>query len=332
MILIQYINNFIDRSNFVYKGVPSARLPIAHSDEWPVPLHPESETGRTVTSVTTTSVEGASVVYDPNYAPSENNLPSLIPQEDLDRIVRMLNLSHNDAMALTSELYSFHVLAPGVKVTAYRNRQDPYMPYFILSEDATYAYCSNIRGLMNEMGIHDYDPNEWRLFIDASKRSLKVVLLYRDSSKKPVPIMYAVGMKETYDTMNLILNCIEYDEHKWRVNCDFKVLSLLSGMQTGYTKHCCVFCKWDSRAKCNQYTKRNWPLRDQLMVGQFNVVREPLIPLPKIMLPDLHIKLGIVKNFIKRLVRVNENAFEYLNNVAFPKLSTEKIREGKLIE
>lgn len=173
-----------------------------------------------------------------------------------------------------------------------------------------------------------YNPDQWRLFIDASKRSLKAVLLYRDSSKKPVPVLYAVGMKETYQTMQLVLDCIKYDEHKWRANCDFKVLSLLSGMQTGYTKYCCVFCKWDSRAKCNHYTKRDWPKRDERVVGQFNVVNDPLIQLSKIMLPDLHIKLGIVKNFIKQLVRVNEAAFEYLKNVAFPNLSTDKIREG----
>lgn len=223
-------------------------------------------------------------------------------------------------MSLTSELKSVNVLAPGVKVTAYKYRQEPHMPYFMLSEDGTSAYCQDIPGLMNKMGIFNYTPSPWRLFIDASTRSLKAVLLFENSSIKPVPLRYALGMKESYDTMKLILDRISYDEHNWRVNCDFKVLSLLAGMQTGYTKYMCVFCKCDSRAKC-----------DTPVVGQFNVVHPPLIPIEKILLPDLHIKLGVVKNFIKRLVRVDENALSYLTNIAFPKLSNDKIYEGDFL-
>lgn len=108
-------------------------------------------------------------IADPDYEPFySNSLPSLISQEHLDRIVRKLNLSHNNAMVLASELNSVHVLAPGVQISSYKHRQDPYLPYFLLSEDAIYAFCTNIQGLMNEMGIHNYDPNDWRLFIDAS--------------------------------------------------------------------------------------------------------------------------------------------------------------------
>lgn len=258
-------------------------------------------------------------------------MPSVISQEHLDSIVRKLNLSHNYAMVLASELKSVSVLAPGVKITAYKHRQDRYMPYFLLSEDATYAYCHDIPGLMKEMGLSKYDPAKWRLFIDASTRSMKVVLLFENSSIKPVPIMYAVGMNESYETMKLILDRINYDVHNWRVNCDFKVLTLLAGMQTGYTKYCCVFCKWDSRAKCNHYEKRDWPPRDTQVLGQFNVINPPLISLEKIILPDLHIKLGIVKNFIKRLVRADEDVLPYLKNNVFPKLSIEKIREGNFV-
>lgn len=325
------IHEFIrtERSSYVYKGVPSAHVPVPHSDALPVPVHPSDTATYDAQSHTAGTLSPhADFDYIP---PMVQEFPSLISQEHLDRIVRKLKLSKNNAMVLASELKSVNILAPGVKVTSYKNRQEPYMPYFMLSEDATYAYCQDIPGLMNEMGISNYNPTRWRLFIDASTRSLKVVLLFEDSSLKPVPLMYAIGMKESYDTMQLILDRIIYDEHNWRVNCDFKVLSLLAGMQTGYTKYMCIFCKWDSRAKCNQYEKRDWPKRDKQVVGQFNVVRSPLIPLDKIMLPDLHIKLGVVKNFIKRLVRVNENALPYLKDNAFPKLSIEKIQEGNFV-
>ncbi|KAI8116178.1 hypothetical protein CVS40_11714 [Lucilia cuprina] len=190
-------------------------------------------------------------------------IQSLITQDHLDRIVKKLKLSQNNAMTLASELKRVNILAPDDKVTTYKHRQEQYMGYFMLSEDATYAYCQDVPALMKEMGICNYNPTSWRLFIDASTRSLKVVLLFEDNSIKPVPLMYAIGMKESHDTMKLILSRINYDKHNWRVNCDFKLLSLLAEMQSGYTKYMCGFCKWDSRAKCNQ--------------------------------------LGIVKNFIKRL-------------------------------
>lgn len=144
--------------------------------------------------------------------------------------------------------------------------------------------------------------------------------------------MYSVSLKETYETMKLILDLIKYEDHQWRVNCDFKVLTLLAGMQSGYTKYCCIFCKWDSRAKCNHYTKNDWEKRVDQNVGQYNVVHPPLVSLEKILLPDLHIKLGIVKNFIKQLVRTDECSFHYLKDVVFPKLSNEKIREGEHFE
>lgn len=232
--------------------MPSAHVPVPHSDELPVPVHPSTYQYDTASYEVQSQTSATSLHHaDSDYLQPVTQYPSLISQEHLDRIVRNLKLSQNNAMTLASELRSVNVLAPGVKVTSYKYRQEPYMPYFMLSEDATYAYCQDIPGLINEMGICNYNPSLWRLFIDSSTRSLKVVLLFENSSVKPVPLMYALGMHESYDTMKLILERISYDEHNWRVNCDFKVLSLLAGMQTGYTKYMCIFCKWDSRAKCN---------------------------------------------------------------------------------
>lgn len=72
------------------------------------------------------SVQTPSAAADSNYEPpSEYALSSLISQEHLDRIVRKLHLSHNNAMALASELKNAHLLAPGVKITVYKHRQDP---------------------------------------------------------------------------------------------------------------------------------------------------------------------------------------------------------------
>jgi hypothetical protein len=55
-------------------------------------------------------------------------------------------------------------------------------------------------------------------------------------------------MKETNDSMVLILNAMNYDEYGKQVCGDLKVIALLLGFQGGFTKYCCFLCLWDSRA------------------------------------------------------------------------------------
>ncbi|ESO05353.1 hypothetical protein HELRODRAFT_171733 [Helobdella robusta] len=74
-------------------------------------------------------------------------------------------------------------------------------------------YCLNL----------NYDPSEWRLFIDSSKLSLKAVLLHNGNHFPSVPIGHAAHMKETYLNMKTLLNPINYNEHKWKICGDLKV-------------------------------------------------------------------------------------------------------------
>jgi hypothetical protein len=62
-------------------------------------------------------------------------------------------------------------------------------------------------------------------------------------------------------------------------------------------------CEWDSRAKTLYYLKRNWPQRKSLNVGEENVQHPELAEWHKILLPPLHIKLGLMKNFVKAMGR-----------------------------
>lgn len=273
---------------------------------------------------------------DPDYIPDDyEQPPTRISQPHLDRIVRKLHLSQHYAEVLARELKP--LLAHGVKITGYRNRQAQFLPHFTLSDDMKYAFCNNVERLMFELGIEKYEPHKWRIFIDSNKTSLKAVLLYEDSTKKPVPIFYATDKEETYKTMKWVLNTVEYNRHLWRASCDLKVVTLLSGIQSGYTKNCCAYCRFDSRFGGNQYRQSNWESRTSYIPEQYNVVHPPLIDKSKILLPPLHIKLGIVKSFIKTLVGTtvarpkprNEKAFKFLQETAFPKLSLGKIKEGE---
>ena len=108
-------------------------------------------------------------------------------------------------------------------------------------------------------------------------------------------------MKEDYEYVKQLLIKINYAQFKWYVCGDFKMLGVLLGLQSGYTKYSCFLCLWKSRADGEHYEKILWPTREELTPGMYNVIREPLVRREKVLLPPLHIKLGLVKQFVKAL-------------------------------
>jgi hypothetical protein len=66
------------------------------------------------------------------------------------------------------------------------------------------VYCCNIPGLTQKYGV-EYKVNEWRLFIDSSKRSLKAVLLHNGNNYASLPIGQSVHLKESYENLELVL-------------------------------------------------------------------------------------------------------------------------------
>ena len=73
------------------------------------------------------------------------------------------------------------------------------------------------------------------------------------------------------------------------------------GQQSGFTKYLCFKCLWDGRDRKHHYTKHKWPERNSLEAGEYNVINNPLVDPKKVLLPPLHIKLGIMKQFVKAL-------------------------------
>ena len=45
----------------------------------------------------------------------------------------------------------------------------------------------------------------------------------------------------------------------------------------------------------------HWPTPEELTPGMCNVIRKPLVSREKVLLPPLHIKLSLVKQFVKAL-------------------------------
>lgn len=146
------------------------------------------------------------------------------------------------------------------------------------------CFCTDIAGLMNELG-YEHAANEWRLFIDSSKASLKAVLLHHGNEKPSIPVAHAVGLKETYSIMELLLKVIRYSDYQWNICGDLKVIALLLGLQLGYTKYMCFLCLWNSRDDANHYRQRDWPKREEIVPGRYNVKNIPLVDPQKVYLP-----------------------------------------------
>ena len=121
-------------------------------------------------------------------------------------------------------------------------------------------FCNDVCSVMEVLG-HEYNPDQWRLFIDSSKVNLKLVLLHNGNRFPSVPLAHSANMKESYESMKLLLGKIKYDEFKWKLCGDLKVVALLLRIQLGYTKCCCFLCEWDSRNKKNHYVNKLWPKR-----------------------------------------------------------------------
>lgn len=176
----------------------------------------------------------------------------------------------------------------------------------------------------------EYVARDWRLFIDGSVSSLKAVLLHKTNQKPSIPLALGTNMKESYDTLNNILKKINYNDHKWKICCDLKVVNILRGIITkgGFPKYFCFLCNWDSRSKVDQYHCKDWVRRTPENKPQLKLVNDPLIKdINDILLPPLHIKLGIVKKFIEVAVKDDDEVFDCLKTI-FPKLSNDKIKHG----
>ena len=122
------------------------------------------------------------------------------------------------------------------------------------------VFCNDVCSVMEVLG-HECNPDQWRLFIDSSKVSLKMVLLHNGYRLPSVPLAHAANMKDIYESLKLQLGNINYDQFLWKLCGDLMVVALLLGMQLWYTKYCRFLCERDSRYKKNHYVNKLWPKR-----------------------------------------------------------------------
>lgn len=313
--------NLKNKKEISYPNLPSAIRPVNHGPDVPVPTQPSS-------------LDDMATFYDTDNVGSSsgeefcgyNNEPQLFTQPELNDLVRDLDLPKESAELLGSRLKEKNLLAPGTSFSWFRKREKDFLQYF--SQEEELVFCNDITGLLSMFNVN-YDVKEWRLFIDASKQSLKAVLLHNGNKFASVPVAHSVHLKERYENLNMILLKLKYKDHEWTICGDLKVISMLLGQQGGYTKYPCFLCEWDSRNKAQHWIQKEWTRRSGFEIGIKNVVRENLVDPNNVLLPPLHIKLGVMKQFVKALSKEGD-CFKYLRD-KFPALSEAKIKEGVFV-
>ena len=189
-----------NRHKISYPSIPSAIRPTLHSDELPIPVFkgflPSEDVGSDQEQETADETqEILSIFGDPSYETPQSLNPQQFSQPESNDLVRDLDLSKNAAEVLASKLQEKNQLSHTTELSYFRNREQAFVPFF--TEKNKFVYCHNISSLLQELGMPVYRPNNWRLFLDSFKDSLKCVILYNSNVCATVPIGHCVFTRKT---------------------------------------------------------------------------------------------------------------------------------------
>lgn len=180
-----------------------------------------------------------------------------------------------------------------------------------ISMTYTVTFLKDIDGLF-QLLHSSHVPADWRLFLDGSTNSFKAVLIHNQNERPSIPLAYIKRIPEKYEAMVQILKFIDYEKYKWEIIVDFKLINILYGLMGAASKNPCIFCLWDARYEGpDKYTKRDWPSRPSWSTsteGKHNATKPPLVSSDKILMPVLHIKIGLVTQLFKNIYKNNEKA------------------------
>jgi len=210
------------KTHVAYPDLPSARRPVPHSEEVPIPALPEN-----LDTFQESDEEYEEMDTSTSFMPSTSkfNQPVSFNQAQLNDLTRDLGLSKESAQLLGSRLKENNLLSPETTYYWYRSRDEEFRKYFSTDENKMLVYCVNVNDLIEALGF-PYKPDEWRLFIDSSTRSLKAVLLHIGNKVESVPLAHSIQLTENYETMKILLDALKYNFHKWRICGDLKVTNI----------------------------------------------------------------------------------------------------------
>ena len=303
-----------------YPDISSSIAPIPYCSKYSVPVPPGPDEVQDDNSDEMEQMEAEDMDYQPKVPEKTPHFPN---QKVVNDLIRDMGLTKSNAELFISRMKQWHLVKEEVRVTSQRSRHEPFSDFYTLRDGL--CFCHDVPGLFDAIGV-PFVPKEWRLFIDSSSTSLKAVLSHNGNKFPTLPLAHSVTLKEYYYSVKVLLEALKYDEHKWEIIGDFKMVAFLLGLQAGFIKFQCFLCLWGSRATSEHYRRKNWEQRTEFVVGSRNVMWEPLVDPRNVLMPPLHIKLGLMKQFVKALNQKSD-AFNYLLEF-FPKLSEAKIKSG----
>ena len=89
---------------------------------------------------------------------------------------------------MASRLQKKH-LVPGISVSVYRKREKKLRKFFY--SDGQLVYCTVVEGLLLAEGLSAYHSNDWRLFIDSSKRIKVCPILHNGNRYGSIPLRHS---------------------------------------------------------------------------------------------------------------------------------------------
>ena len=128
----------INRKNWYslkYPDLQSARRPVAHCDEIPVPIFGELPD---ISDEDASSVEG----HEDEEAVLEDDAPHPFSRKELNDLVRDLSLSKDFAELLASRSKEKNFLSESARISFFRDRHQKYLRFFSIVKDL--VYCADI--------------------------------------------------------------------------------------------------------------------------------------------------------------------------------------------
>lgn len=116
-----------------YPNIPSAIRPLPHSNELPITIPPESysiDSDDEPKSSTSDDIPGPTTSHDSDFMIQSPSQSHKMTQNELNDLIRDLELSKSKSELLASRLTQYNYLANDVKYSVYRTCQKPLEQFF----------------------------------------------------------------------------------------------------------------------------------------------------------------------------------------------------------
>lgn len=279
--------------------------------------------------------------------------PIKMNHKDFGDMCINMDLSISKIKTCFQTLNKLHQLDSSVKLDVFINGHKKYAQFF---QTATfvdkfnnvkeYTYCTNSDGLLAAMNL-PRGTKSWRVWMDNARitqqnckqNSFKVALLHVGNKHPPVTLLYSNDIGETYEETAEVLRVINYNKYQWPICVDLKLAALMVGRSGGRPTYPCHLCKWNSlRPKLSDFYNKSEKNVSKIMrtsyskytgtkgtsKENFNIDNDALVSPDKILMPPLHIRLGMWQVLFQRL---SDKPLKYIQK-KFPKKKRSDIFNG----